>query len=278
MLKLNKNLAQRIFYGLTLGLGALATIMLTQYGFLIIGAFLAMASVREFHKLTNNESHRVNVIIPSIAAITLFVAFHIKCSGYDIEEWILDLIWTAYGIQIAGLFIWELYRKQENPVANWAYIALGQGYAALPFAMLNYIFFYSLPSLPILVVSVFIVIWTNDSFAYFVGSAIGKHRLFERISPKKSWEGFFGGAVGALLAGYILSIFVPELELWQWQIFSQIVVIFGTLGDLIESLLKRTIGVKDSGNAIPGHGGWLDRFDSMLLAAPMVVFFLYLIK
>ena len=98
-----------------------------------------------------------------------------------------------------------------------------------------------------------------------------------RISPKKTWEGFIGGAAGALLSGYIFSISDPELTLLQWFIFSEIVVIFGTLGDLVESLLKRHLGVKDSGHAIPGHGGWLDRFDSMLLAAPAVTLYLYLI-
>ena len=114
----------------------------------------------------------------------------------------------------------------------------------------------------------------NDTGAYVVGVTFGKHRLFERISPKKSWEGFFGGAFFALISGYVFSLIIKDISLINWLIFSEIIVIFGTFGDLIESLLKRTLDVKDSGNVIPGHGGLLDRFDSMLLAAPAIYLFL----
>ena len=117
-------------------------------------------------------------------------------------------------------------------------------------------------------------IWVNDSFAYLTGMTFGKHRLFERISPKKSWEGFIGGAVASVVAGYVFSLFETDLVWWQWLIFSLLVVVFGTFGDLMESLIKRSVGVKDSGRIIPGHGGLLDRFDSMLLAVPVI--FLYL--
>lgn len=125
-----------------------------------------------------------------------------------------------------------------------------------------------------MLIALFATIWINDTGAYIIGVSFGKHRLFERVSPKKSWEGFFGGALAALAAGYVFSVFIPDLTLVQWLLFSQIVVVFGTFGDLIESLLKRTIGTKDSGNILPGHGGFLDRFDSMLLAAPVI--FIYL--
>jgi phosphatidate cytidylyltransferase len=123
----------------------------------------------------------------------------------------------------------------------------------------------------------FVMIWMNDTGAFLVGCTIGKHRLFERISPKKSWEGFIGGNLFALAAGYGLSYLEPALMWWQWLIFAQIVVVLGTFGDLMESQLKRTLGVKDSGSAIPGHGGWLDRFDSLIFATPVVVFYLYLL-
>jgi len=122
--------------------------------------------------------------------------------------------------------------------------------------------------------AVFVTIWVNDTGAYLFGITFGKHRLFERVSPKKSWEGFFGGALSALALGYVFSLIIPEISLVECLLFSEIIVIFGTFGDLIESLMKRTVEVKDSGNAIPGHGGLLDRFDSMLLAAPVI--FIYL--
>ena len=148
-------------------------------------------------------------------------------------------------------------------------------FIALPFALLNFIAFIDADQFkPLILLAVFVTIWVNDTGAYLFGITFGKHRLFERISPKKSWEGFFGGALAALASGYVFSLFIPEISLIQWLIFSEIIVIFGTFGDLIESLIKRTLLVKDSGTAIPGHGGLLDRFDSMLLAAPVI--FIYL--
>lgn len=130
-----------------------------------------------------------------------------------------------------------------------------------------------------LLIAMFVTIWLNDTGAYLVGVSIGKHKMFERISPKKSWEGFIGGAVTALVTGYVFSLFFPQISLLSWLIFSEIVVVFGTFGDLLESLMKRAIKVKDSGDVIPGHGGLLDRFDSMLLAAPAIFIYLsFLLK
>jgi phosphatidate cytidylyltransferase len=148
---------------------------------------------------------------------------------------------------------------------------------SLPFALLNNILYFNEEWNPYLLLAVFIIIWVNDTFAYLVGSTLGKHRLFERISPKKSWEGFVGGAVAALGAGYVLSLFIIDLAWWQWLIFSLLVVVFGTFGDLMESFIKRSVKVKDSGRLIPGHGGLLDRFDSMLLVVPIIYFYLLLI-
>ena len=144
---------------------------------------------------------------------------------------------------------------------------------ALPFSLLNFILFIN-GLQPYILLAVFATIWVNDTGAYLVGVSIGKHRLFERISPKKSWEGFVGGALAALISGYLFSIYIPEINLINWLIFSEIIVVFGTYGDLMESLVKRTVDVKDSGTIIPGHGGLFDRFDSMLLAAPVI--FIYL--
>jgi phosphatidate cytidylyltransferase len=183
---------------------------------------------------------------------------------------------SIYGIYVVFVLILELYRKQTNPIHNWAYFILGQIFIALPFSLLNFILFIN-DWQPLVLLSVFVTIWVNDTGAYLTGVTIGKHRLFERISPKKSWEGFIGGAVFALLSGYIFSLLIPGIQLINWLIFSEIIVVFGTFGDLIESLMKRTVGVKDSGDLIPGHGGLLDRFDSMLLAAPVIFIYLSLL-
>jgi phosphatidate cytidylyltransferase len=183
----------------------------------------------------------------------------------------------------------QLWNKKSNPVEAWMHIAYSQIYVALPFALVNMIAFFRGQFTPVLVLSLFVFIWVNDSFAYLTGSLFGRHRLFERVSPKKSWEGFVGGNLFALAAAYLMSVLDQPLSnllvgndgaslaLWQWFVFAQIVVVFGTFGDLVESLLKRTLGVKDSGSAIPGHGGWLDRFDSLIFAAPVVACYLYLL-
>jgi phosphatidate cytidylyltransferase len=124
----------------------------------------------------------------------------------------------------------------------------------------------------------FFILWANDSFAYLTGVSIGKHRLFERISPKKSWEGSIGGFVSGLLTAWVISIFFKEFDLINWIVIAAIIMIFGTFGDLVESLFKRSLKVKDSGNILPGHGGLLDRFDAVFLAAPAVFVYLILIK
>lgn len=177
----------------------------------------------------------------------------------------------------------ELYLKKENPVLNWAYSMLSQLYIGLPFALLNVLAFHNDPSSeyssvsynPILPLSIFIFLWLSDTGAYCIGSLIGKHRLFERISPKKSWEGSIGGGIVAIGSSFILAHYFPFMSMWQWAGLALVVVVFGTWGDLTESLLKRQLHVKDSGTILPGHGGMLDRFDSSLMAIPAAVVYLY---
>jgi len=177
------------------------------------------------------------------------------------------------------LLITELYEKQLDPISHAAYIVLGQVYIALPVSLLNGIAF-SLPAenaaeyRSIFVLALFIFIWINDTGAYLIGVNFGKHRLLERISPKKSWEGFFGGMLFTLASSLVFAYFYPALAVGQWAGLALAVSLFATWGDLIESLIKRTLSIKDSGTAIPGHGGFLDRFDSLLIAVYAVLFFL----
>lgn len=190
-------------------------------------------------------------------------------------------IFLPYLLLIMYLMISELYLKKENPVMNWAYSMLSQLYIALPFAMLNVLSFHTSPMdtsvsyNPILPLSVFVFIWLSDTGAYCVGSLIGRHRLFERISPKKSWEGSIGGGIVAIGSSFIFAHYFPIMNMAEWAGLALIVVIFGTWGDLTESLLKRQLHIKDSGAILPGHGGMLDRFDSALMAIPAAVVYLY---
>lgn len=245
------------------------SIWVSPYTYAIAFAIIAAWTVFEFHKLTNKLSEiEVLPFLSIIGTIILFTTSFLYASqllnypGYSV-----------YGLYVVLVLIVELYRKKENPIHNWAYFLLGQVIIALPFALLNFILYIESYQ-PLLLIAVFAMIWINDTGAYLVGITFGKNRLFERISPKKSWEGFFGGAITTLISGYVFSSFIPEISLIEWLIFAEIVVVFGTFGDLLESLMKRTVHVKDSGDVIPGHGGLLDRFDSMLLVAPAI--FIYL--
>ncbi|VBB48128.1 Phosphatidate cytidylyltransferase [uncultured Paludibacter sp.] len=267
-----KNLALRLVSGVIFVVLLVGSILISPYTFAVLFAAIMALAIREFHQLTNkNPDIQVNTLIAVIGGVLLFIGAFVSASK------LTDFpVYTIYGVYVIVILISELFRKKQNPIHNWAYFVLGQIYTALPFALLNYILYVNNYQ-PIILLAVFISIWVNDTGAYCTGMLLGKHKLFKRISPKKTWEGFLGGAVFVLISGYIFSRFIPELTLLQWFIFSEIVVIFGTLGDLSESLIKRTLDVKDSGNAIPGHGGILDRFDSMIMAAPMVFLLLSLI-
>ncbi|MEI7595195.1 MAG: phosphatidate cytidylyltransferase [Bacteroidota bacterium] len=212
---------------------------------------------------------------PSIShiksAITNVISFIILVFGYfycDKLEFISILCLTPFLI----LFISELYSKHTSPLTNMAISIFPAILVSLPlFTMIlnstnnnsglfNYSYHISL--------SLFFIIWTNDTGAYISGITLGKHRLFERISPKKSWEGFFGGMLFSIIIAYVLSKFFIEMPFWKWGIAAFVVVITGTYGDLFESMIKRQLEIKDSGKILPGHGGILDRFDSILFAAP----------
>lgn len=263
------NFVKRTLSGFFFVAIVIGSILFSQYSFAFVFALISGWAVREFHTLSNKQNDvNINLWVALTGGILLFSTSFLYASGI----WRYP-VFSIYGFYIVLVLISELYSQKSNPLHNWAYFILGQIFVALPFSLLNFILFIDSWQ-PLLLLSVFVTIWVNDTGAYIIGVSFGKHRLFERVSPKKSWEGFFGGAVAALLSGYLFSIYIPQISLFNWLILSEIIVIFGTFGDLIESLMKRTVNVKDSGNVIPGHGGLLDRFDSMLLAAPVI--FIYL--
>lgn len=240
-------------------------------------------TVWEYTGLVNERKGvSVNRFITTAAGVYLFLAVAGFCSGVTPPT-----VFIPYLLTIVYLFISELYLKQEDPINDWAYTMLSQMYIALPFATINMLAFKSSADDGtvyfdrILPLCIFVFLWLNDTGAYCFGSLLGRHKLFPRISPGKSWEGSIGGAllvmVVAAIGGYYLCrnycgvmSSVPE-----WIGLAVIVVVFGTWGDLVESLFKRTLGIKDSGNVLPGHGGMLDRFDSSLMAIPAAVIYIY---
>ena len=239
-------------------------------------------TIWEFTGLVNErENVTINRFICTVAGVYFFFAMTYFCS--DLYAGVAkSVVFIPYLITIIYLLIAELYLKQDDPVQDWAYTMLSQMYIALPFSMLNVLAFTSDSSSVVvfntlLPLSVFVFLWMNDTGAYCVGSLIGRHKLFPRISPGKSWEGSIGGAIVVLAVAAAISIYIDDvmLTLPQWLGLGLVVVVFGTWGDLVESLFKRTLGIKDSGNILPGHGGMLDRFDSSLLAIPAAVVYLY---
>lgn len=239
-------------------------------------------TVWEFTGLVNERPGvSVNRFISTVAAVYFFFAMTYFCSDLYAGT-AKSVVFIPYLVTIVYLLIAELYMKQEDPIEDWAYTMLAQMYIALPFSLLNVLAFTATPGgiatfNTLLPLSIFIFLWVNDSGAYCIGSLLGRHKLFPRISPGKSWEGSIGGAIFVLAAAFAISYYLDQtmLTLWQWMGLGLVVVIFGTWGDLIESLFKRTLGIKDSGNILPGHGGMLDRFDSSLLAIPAAVIYLY---
>ncbi len=255
-------------------------ILYSPLSFGILFTIITALSVREFSHLINESGEAtINKFITPIGGAYLFVAFMFYCQADSDTQ-----VFLPYLVIMLYLLIAELYLKRKNPIANWAYSMLSQFYIAVPFALLNFLAFQFDPTIgsivynPILPVSIFIFIWLSDTGAYCVGSLIGKHRLFERISPKKSWEGSIGGAIFSITSSIAFAQFFPFLSLTEWMGLALIIVVFGTLGDLTESLMKRHLGIKDSGNILPGHGGMLDRFDSALMAIPAAVIYLHLLN
>ena len=252
-------------------------------------------TVWEFTGLVNQRPDiTVNRFISTVAAVYFFFAMTYYCS--DMYAGVAkSVVFIPYLVTIVYLFVAELYLKHEDPIQNWAYTMLSQMYIALPFSLLNVLAFNATSQgfvafNTLLPLSVFIFLWMNDTGAYCIGSLIGRHKLFPRISPAKSWEGSIGGAIVVLVVaygiGWLDSIQVSDLDsptvlfrgmlsIPEWLGLGLVVAIFGTWGDLVESLFKRTLGIKDSGNILPGHGGMLDRFDSALMAIPAAVIYLY---
>lgn len=261
----------------------MVTGMLRPVAMVALFALITGATLWEFTGLVNTyvENVRVNRFISTAAGVFLFFAMAGYCGGISSAE-----VFIPYLLTIVYLFVSELYTGNANPVADWAYTMLGQMYIALPFATVNILAFQNAEGVvafsTLAPLSVYLFLWTNDTGAYCTGSLFGKHKLFPRISPAKSWEGSIGGGCLVMILAAVLGFMTFEqshgslpLYIIKWVGMGIVVAVFGTWGDLVESLIKRTIGIKDSGNILPGHGGMLDRFDSSLLAIPATVLYLY---
>ena len=278
-----KNLIIRAITGALFVIVLVGGIVFNPYSLLLLFTVITALTVWEFTTIANRHMHlHVNRFITTVAAAYLFVAvwaFNTNIMGAEVFIYLISIIY---------LLVSELYFDRPDNIQNWGMTFMAQLYIALPFASLNTLCFISTPAGVTYyywyALSLFIFLWASDTGAYLFGSWLGKHHLFPRISPHKSWEGSIGGGLTAVVASQVIATFVPFAETLPditsrilWAGLAVLTVLFGTWGDLVESLLKRRVGIKDSGNILPGHGGMLDRFDSSLLAIPAAVVYVYTI-
>ncbi|MBK6265779.1 phosphatidate cytidylyltransferase [Marivirga sp. S37H4] len=271
---LNKynNLTQRIIAALVGVFIILAAIIYGQWTYFAVFFVLCAFTQLEFYKLVGLDGMLPLKFWGTITGLSIYtITFLVRAEHLNPQ------IYFAIAPIASTVYFVKLYKKNDKkPFTNIAFTFLGIIYVAVPFSLLHIAVFYEgTYSFQIILGSLFIL-WASDTGAYFAGVKFGKTKLFARISPKKTWEGALGGTILAFIFAIIMASNFDEIEDWQWLCIAGIIVIAGTYGDLVESLFKRSMDIKDSGTTIPGHGGFLDRFDGLLLAAPFISAFLML--
>lgn len=250
--------------------------------FFLTGLIMLTGTQYEYYLMIRNTGVRPQMVPGILTGITAYVISTLIASGAIPINSFLFLI-----PMLLIMMVLELYRKQDKPFDSLAHTFFSLFYTAIPFSMFPFAAFSrtGLNSIlphnniifsPGIIIGFFLLIWANDTGAYLTGMSLGRHKLMERISPKKTWEGFLGGIIIAVLVAWFLSDWLGVVGKIHWVFISLIVSVAGTYGDLVESMLKRSTGVKDSGTIMPGHGGFLDRFDSTIISFPIVYLFISL--
>ncbi|MGC1391205.1 MAG: phosphatidate cytidylyltransferase [Bacteroidales bacterium] len=251
--------------------------------FFVTGLILVIGTQYEYYLMIRNTGVRPQLISGIITGAAAYTVSTLISAGLIPKKYFLVLIPMMFIIMVI-----ELYRKQDRPFDSLAHTFFPVLYTAVPFSLFPFAAFSRtglnsiLPHTntifsPGIIIGFFILIWANDTGAYLTGMSLGRHKLMQRISPKKTWEGFIGGIIIASAVAWFISGWLGVVDKTYWIIISLIISVAGTYGDLIESMLKRSIGVKDSGNIMPGHGGFLDRFDSAVISFPLVYLFISLV-
>jgi len=270
------NFTTRTITGVLFVICVIGSVVLSHWAFAALFMLIAIAGFIEYARILKSGK----IFLHKSSAILLGTVFYSSIVLWEFGVIGINLLLINLLI-LPLLLIVELMRKSATPFLNVAAGLLGLGWIFFPLALLSG--FFNLGNGPGwlhsgALLGFFLILWIYDSGAYIFGSMFGRHRILERISPKKSWEGFFGGSAAGLLTAYLISASFIEFSAIQWMLIALIIIVFGTFGDLVESMLKRSTGVKDSGSILPGHGGILDRFDAVFLAAPPVYILIYLLR
>jgi phosphatidate cytidylyltransferase len=278
-IKQYSNLTQRLITGI-LGSAAIITgVSLGPWTYFLIFFIICLFTLLEFYKLVGLDGLAPQKAYGTLCGVAIyclsfFIEGKIPVNGSPVPTQFYILIFPL----ISCIYMIKLYKKFERkPFTNIAFTFLGIFYVAVPFALLNVAVYDDGRYNYEIILGCLLILWASDTGAYFAGTRFGKRKLFERISPKKSWDGFVGGAVLAMIFVFGLAYYLHSLNLQQWIIVGLIIIVGGTFGDLIESLLKRSIEIKDSGDSLPGHGGFLDRFDGLLISAPFIAAYLEMV-
>lgn len=254
----------------------IASLLLGRYTYGLILFTVNLVALYEFFNIISNKNLFPFRVLGITFGSILFILSFIISSNIVAGQLYLILIPLAVLV-----FIIELFRNKPSPFINVAVTFLGILYISVPLSLINYIVF---PATNLyeytysVLLGYLVLIWTNDTSAYIFGMAIGRHKLFKRLSPKKTWEGFIGGLIITIIVAILIPGLFSTLDRTDLVVFGCIISTIGVAGDLSESMLKRSMDIKDTGNILPGHGGVLDRIDSILLTSPLVFLYLALLK
>ena len=263
------NLTQRVFTAIIGATIILAGCAINHWTYFAVFFFICILTTIEFYNLTLLDGMRPLKFMGTLNVILTFtLSFVIEAGLIDTKYYFILFPFMAM------IFLIKLYKKEDKPFTNIAYTFLGIFYIGLPFSLLNFAVFSSGQYNAHIIIGIMLLLWASDIGGYFVGIRYGKRRLFERVSPKKSWEGMIGAFLFVIITATVISFYFKEFNFIHWNIFGLIIVVTGTYGDLVESLFKRSISIKDSGNTLPGHGGFLDRFDGLLISIFFIIFYL----